>query len=203
MRSWGNGGKMTSGEIGKKNASMIPYLSSNDSKRYLWHSETILQAQLQLKQANLVVKDLDKNKNQLWVECQYLYWARGFKEIITQPCFTITLKTPEDVLQQYASHYNEFGLKKFGPYYSKGTIPTAIFTQKDKDPIYKTRLLNNQAKSPHRYILKPAAKALNFLIKKLCKKLKTVSKAISKTSHINKCNVNYQTLQFDVKQMFT
>eukprot|EP00808_Paulinella_micropora_P029974 g51357.t1 len=55
----------------------------------------------------MVVQALDKNNNQLWVECSVLTWERVQKEIIKAPSFLYVNVDRKEVLHAYRTNFEK------------------------------------------------------------------------------------------------
>ena len=166
----------------------------------------------------LCVQVLDKNKNQLWVECPVLTKRRLMKEVITSECFNESALSKRQILESYKFWHKTLNWKRFGTLAKNGSVSKIAATPKDKDPVKKTRIISNQANSPWRTVLKRAARALNFLVLQATKRIRSfnLDKMSDLNNHLKKASAKFRniarenpllkdilTLKFDVKQMFT
>eukprot|EP00808_Paulinella_micropora_P023230 g61759.t1 len=164
----------------------------------------------------MVVQALDKNNNQLWVECPVLTWERIQKEVIKAPSFLYVDADRKELLQAYRT---DFEKHRFGSLRTrKAAIHSTTLLPKNKDPPNKTRLICNQARSPWRSILRRVGKILSFLTIELSHRVCTfnLNRLDEIRSHLNRAYHTFsndndhkdskrtiKVFQFDVKQMFT
>eukprot|EP00808_Paulinella_micropora_P009841 g82475.t1 len=167
----------------------------------------------------MVVQALDKNNNQLWVECPVLTWERIQKEVLKAPSFLYVDVNRTDLLNAYRTDFERHNLQRFGSLRTrKAAIHSTTSLPKNKDNANKTRLICNQARSPWRSILRRVGKILSFLTIELSHRVRTfnLNRLDEIRSHLNRAyntfsnsNTNdasrrtIKVFQFDVKQMFT
>jgi hypothetical protein len=164
----------------------------------------------------LVIQILDKNKNQIYVECPVITHRRLQEEVVISDCFKRSTLSEKSILDSYRLFYDELNLKRFAPYYGQGRVSKLTFSPKHKDPVKKARIISDQSKSPWRNILRLAAKAINFMITTVTKVLKQqfnlnilsqLREKLRKASEGLKKNCkklpDLGVFPLDVKQMFT
>eukprot|EP00808_Paulinella_micropora_P000709 g52394.t1 len=125
----------------------------------------------------------------------------------------------KELLHAYRTDFQQHNLQRFGSLRTrKIAIHSTTLLPKNKDPVNKTRLICNQARSPWRSILRRVGKVLSYLTLELSRRVRTFNLnrldeirshlycAYKTFSNLNATEDSKRTVrvfQFDVKQMFT
>eukprot|EP00808_Paulinella_micropora_P006393 g26764.t1 len=87
----------------------------------------------------IVVQALDKNNDQLWVECPVLTWDCIQQEVIQAPSFLLVSTDRADLLHDYLTDSIKHNLQRFGILQTrKAAIHSTTLLQKNRDPSNKT-----------------------------------------------------------------
>eukprot|EP00808_Paulinella_micropora_P016898 g70673.t1 len=111
------------------------------------HSVTekeVLEERIRLSQ--MVVQALDKNNNELLVECPVLTWERIQQEIIKAPSFLLVSTDRDELLHNYRTDVIKHNLQRFGALRTrKAAIHSTTLLLKEKQIFCKQNQTNLQS----------------------------------------------------------
>jgi hypothetical protein len=160
---------------------------------------------------HMVVSNLDKGGQAIWVECPTRHMEAGFKKFVLEEKNFVESKSCEEAKIQIKKIYYACGLNELMDY-REGKIPSMRLAPKLKAPLLKYRLITSYFGFPMRALLKCAGKSLRFMLREVHEKSLMKSFTLFKMSDVKmrllklrsyKNKKDFKAYQTDVKCMFT
>ena len=163
---------------------------------------------------NLVLYELDKNTERIYVECPILWEKRIKKEITENSNFEEIREENQKIEEKFWEMYSKNNFKTLGRW-KNGTLPYSFVIPKYKDPPNKSRLICSYSQHFLKEIFQLTSHALTWMFSSLKGKIRNFnlfrldelihnlkdSRSYLKSTYGEDTNII--TLQSDIKQMYT